>query len=189
VSPTVTVSAPGSGYVRSAAVHAGVPGHPAADAGDCTQATKRQAPRRTVMITADCVPCLFRQMGARHRNSPGRRIRHGRSGRYHCSSGPCWPVMTREDPGERAVARTAHFQRDGWVSRTRPELGFCWWQVLGSNQRRLSRRFYRYPPTCLWAAQTYTRHDFLRVFSARSTSCDNKQGESDGKLVAAVSPL
>ena len=23
-----------------------------------------------------------------------------------------------------------------------------WWQVLGSNQRRLSRRFYRYPPTC-----------------------------------------
>ena len=148
VSPTVTGIAPGSGYVRSAAVHAGVPGHPAADAGDCTQATKRQAPRRTVMIIADCVPCLFRQMGARHRNSPGRRIRHGRSGRYHCSSGPCWPVMTREDPGERAVARTAHFQRDGWVSRTRPELGFCWWQVLGSNQRRLSRRFYRYPPTC-----------------------------------------
>ena len=100
VSPTVTVSAPGSGYVRSAVVHAGVPGHPAADAGDCTQATKRQAPRRTVMITADCVPCLFRQMGARHRNSPGRRIRRVRSGRYHCSSGPCWPMVTREDPGE-----------------------------------------------------------------------------------------
>ena len=56
VSTTVTVSGPGSGYVRSAAVHAGVPGHPAADAGDCTQATNRQAPRRTVMITADCVP-------------------------------------------------------------------------------------------------------------------------------------
>jgi hypothetical protein len=48
----------------------------------------------------------FRQMGARHGNGPGRRIRRGRSGRYHCSSGPCWPVMTREDPGERAVART-----------------------------------------------------------------------------------
>jgi hypothetical protein len=23
------------------------------------------------------------------------------------------------------------------------DLGFKWWQVLGSNQRRLSRRFYR----------------------------------------------
>ena len=103
----------GSGYVRSAAVHAGVPGHPAADAGDCTQATKRQAPRRTVMITADCVPYLFRQMGARPGNGPGRRIQRGRSGRYHCSSGPCWPVMTREDPGERAVPRTVHFQRHG----------------------------------------------------------------------------
>ena len=104
VSPTVTVSAPGSGYVRSAAVHAGMPGHPAADAGDCTQATKRQAPRRTVMIMADCVPYLFRQMGDRHGNSPVRRIRRGRSGRYHCSSGLCWPMMTREDPGGRAVA-------------------------------------------------------------------------------------
>jgi hypothetical protein len=64
---------------------------------DCTQATKRQAPRRTVMITADCVPWLFRQMGARHGNSPGRPIRRGRSGRYHCSSELFWPVMTRED--------------------------------------------------------------------------------------------
>ena len=114
VSPTETGIAPGSGYVRSAAVHAGVPGHPAADAGDYTQATKRQAPRRTVMITADCVPYLFRHMGARHRNSPGRRIRRGRSGRYHCSSEPYWPVMTKEDPGECAVARTVHFQRHGW---------------------------------------------------------------------------
>jgi hypothetical protein len=81
---------------------------------DCTQATRRQAPRRTVTITADCVPCLFRQMGARHGNGPGRRIRRGRSGRYHCSSEPCWPTMTGEDPGEPAVARTVHFQRDGW---------------------------------------------------------------------------
>ena len=82
--------------------------------GDCTQATKRQAPRRTAMITADCVPCLFREIGARHCNNPGRRIRRGRAGRYHCSSGRWWPVMTREDPGECAVARTVHFQRDGW---------------------------------------------------------------------------
>ena len=106
---------------------------------DCTQATKRQAPRRTVMITADCVPCLFRQMGARHGNGPGRRIRRGRSGPYHCSSGPRWPVMTRADRGgpDRALSASR------MVSCTRPELGFCWWQVLGSNQRRLSRRFYR----------------------------------------------
>jgi hypothetical protein len=26
---------------------------------------------------------------------------------------------------------------------TYAELGIYWWQVLGSNQRRLSRRFYR----------------------------------------------
>jgi hypothetical protein len=97
---------------------------------DCTQATKRHAPRRTVMITADCVPCLFRQMGARHCNGPGRRIRRGWSGRYHCSSGPCWPVMTREDPGERAVARTVHFQRHGWSHVLGLSWGFaggrCW---------------------------------------------------------------
>ena len=82
-------------------------------APDSTQATKRQAPRRTVMITANRVPWLFRQMGARHGNGPGRQIRRGRSGRYHCSSGPCWPVMIREDPGERAVPKTVHFQRHG----------------------------------------------------------------------------
>jgi hypothetical protein len=29
---------------------------------------------------ADCVPCLFRQMGARHGDGPGRRIQRGRSG-------------------------------------------------------------------------------------------------------------
>src|SRR5450755_3921381 len=52
------------------------------------------------------------------------------------------PIWHFEDPGGRAVARTVHFQRDG-CPRTGPELGFCWWQVLGSNQRRLSRRFYR----------------------------------------------
>ena len=82
-------------------------------APDGTQARKRQAPRRTVMIMADCVPWLFRHMGARHGNGPGQRIRRGRSGRYHCSSGPCWPVTIREDPGGRAVARTVHFQHHG----------------------------------------------------------------------------
>ena len=40
-------------------------------------------------------------------------------------------MMAREDPGERAVARTVHFQHDGFTPRTGPELGFCWWQVLG----------------------------------------------------------
>jgi len=85
---------------------------------DCTQATKRQAPRRTVMITADCVPCLFRQMGARHGNSPGRRIRRGRSGRYHCRSGLCWPVMTREDRGGTRGGPDRALSASGMVSRT-----------------------------------------------------------------------
>ena len=31
------------------------------------------------------------------------------------------------------------------VTKTPVDLGFKWWQVLGSNQRRLSRRFYRQP--------------------------------------------
>jgi hypothetical protein len=33
--------------------------------------------------------------------------------------------MTREDPGERTVDRTVHFQRDGW-SAYGAELGFRW---------------------------------------------------------------
>ena len=47
VSPTATVSAPGSGYVRSAAVRAGVPGHPAAGA---TTAPRRRSGRRHVAL-------------------------------------------------------------------------------------------------------------------------------------------
>ena len=43
VSPMVTVSAPGSGYEHSAAVHAGVTGHPAAGSRACIQPPKRQA--------------------------------------------------------------------------------------------------------------------------------------------------
>ena len=31
---------------------------------------------------------------------------------------------------------------DGSGAPSHPELVFAWWQVLGSNQRRLSRRFY-----------------------------------------------
>ena len=31
------------------------------------------------------------------------------------------------------------------ITKTPVDLGFRWWQVLGSNQRRLSRRFYRQP--------------------------------------------
>src|ERR1700683_3763052 len=30
------------------------------------------------------------------------------------------------------------------AAETTVDLGFAWWQVLGSNQRRLSRRFYRH---------------------------------------------
>jgi hypothetical protein len=66
---------------------------------------------------------------------------------------------TRSDQAA-AIPRISHDQRltaasDGiWLHACKqnqgrcsaPELVFCWWQVLGSNQRRLSRRFYREPP-------------------------------------------
>jgi hypothetical protein len=91
VSPTVTVSAPGSGYEHSAAVHAGVTGHPAAGSKARIQATKRQGATsyRNDHGRLRSVPVPSK--GARHRNRPGRRIRQDASGRYHCSSGPCWP--------------------------------------------------------------------------------------------------
>jgi hypothetical protein len=92
-------------------------------------------------------------MGARHGNSPGRRIRRGRSGRGHCSSGLCWPVMHREDQGGTRGGPDRALSACWLISGTGPELGFCWWQVLGSNQRRLSRRFYRRTSfTAVWPA-------------------------------------
>ena len=54
---------------------------------------------------------------------------------------PCWTL--RSWP----VGGFAHRSPLGleMISGTKFDLGFYWWQVLGSNQRRLSRRFYRPP--------------------------------------------
>ena len=96
---------------------------------DCTQATKRHAPRRIVMMTADCVPCLFRQMGARNGNGPGRPIQRGRAGRYHCSSEPCWPVMARRTGRTRGGPDRA-LSASRMISGTGLSWGFaggrCW---------------------------------------------------------------
>jgi hypothetical protein len=54
--------------------------------------------------------------------------------------------------------------------------GFTGWQVLGSNQRRLSRRFYR-PPI------------FETVSAARCTCCRLSQSASDGRYRPAASRL
>jgi len=42
-----------------------------------------------------------------------------------------------------------------------------WWQVLGSNQRRLSRRFYRLPPT------TFLKGSDLRILESGDIFDDN----------------
>jgi hypothetical protein len=49
------------------------------------------------------------------------------------------------DPGqaEPTVQDTAHLQRPGDLRVPVMTCDFSWWQVLGSNQRRLSRRFCR----------------------------------------------
>jgi hypothetical protein len=58
------------------------------------------------------------------------RISHDQ--RLTAASDGIWLQARKQDQGHRSV----------------PELAFCWWQVLGSNQRRLSRRFYRpFPQT------------------------------------------
>jgi hypothetical protein len=52
------------------------------------------------------------------------------------SDGPC------RAGAKPAVRQTVRFRTPDDLQH-RAELGFCSWQVLGSNQRRLSRRFYR----------------------------------------------
>src|SRR6266705_3132108 len=63
-----------------------------------------------------------------------------------------------------------------------------WWQVLGSNQRRLSRRFYRYPPKCLWPAKMYSPRDFPAYSppadrKLRRDSCTVADQREDSPLV------
>ena len=52
----------------------------------------------------------------------------------------CTDRTQRDQAGQKATAREPEkSQATGRFRR--------WWQVLGSNQRRLSRRFYREPPS------------------------------------------
>jgi hypothetical protein len=57
--------------------------------------------------------------------------------RRHCSLAP--------DPSGTPRSRlgTPLRMHSSTITKTPVDLGFKWWQVLGSNQRRLSRRFYR----------------------------------------------
>jgi hypothetical protein len=74
------------------------------------------------------------------------------------ASGGLTPAAARSDRAN-AIPRISHDQRQEaasggvWLHRPRStqrrhsavSLDFSWWQVLGSNQRRRSRRFYREP--------------------------------------------
>src|ERR1022692_4635339 len=56
-----------------------------------------------------------------------------------------WPDASLTGPQSCGNGISDRSLRHGARSHdTRPDLGFCGWQVLGSNQRRLSRRFYRH---------------------------------------------
>jgi hypothetical protein len=62
------------------------------------------------------------------------------SGAISSGGARCW---IRTDAIEPTVHDTAHLQRPGDLRVPVMTCDFSWWQVLGSNQRRLSRRFYR----------------------------------------------
>jgi hypothetical protein len=76
---------------------------------------------------------------------PGRTRHHRRQPRV-CRSAVFLPAAARSWPSRRSRAgglADRSLSRPPRSRFTMSELGFCWWQVLGSNQRRLSRRFYR----------------------------------------------
>jgi hypothetical protein len=111
------------------------------------------------------------------------------------------PAMARARPGDLQKPRNVA-KADGLADRslriplTRHTASltcrFTWWQVLGSNQRRLSRRFYRGLPVkitySLWPAETR----ILRALSSRlnHSSTESRPGSPgmSGRhwLVAAV---
>jgi hypothetical protein len=68
--------------------------------------------------------------------------------------------------------------------------GFSWWQVLGSNQRRLSRRFYRYPLTPSRPAQMHAISRICRIFSAEFLQRQGLHihGGPKGTLTQTVAP-
>ena len=51
--------------------------------------------------------------------------------------------MARAGPGQTSGAADRCLWPGRMISSRGSDLAFYWWQVLGSNQRRLSRRFYR----------------------------------------------
>jgi len=95
-------------------------------------AARLTRPARTVIITPQ-PPC----------NGPGRSLATGGK------PVPCpWRTTAgraKLEPGEAepTVCRTAPYRTLAGKQKTPGDLGFYRWQVLGSNQRRLSRRFYR----------------------------------------------
>ncbi len=72
--------------------------------------------------------------------SPRQRTRW--SGAISGGGGRCWVGTSYAEP---TVDDAAHRQRPGDLRVPVMTCNFSWWQVLGSNQRRLSRRFYRPP--------------------------------------------
>src|SRR5450755_853240 len=121
VSPTVNVSAPGSGYVRSAAVRDGVPGHPAAGAtaaqGDeAAGATSHYADQGRMCS----VPVPSNRRPARQQPAAADPPRSAQPVSLQLRA-----MLAGEDqggPGRNAVARTVHFQRHGWSH----VLGLSW---------------------------------------------------------------
>jgi hypothetical protein len=87
---------------------------------------------------ANCVPCLFRKrMPSTGTPDPARSALRSVTAGQGPGGG--------DDSAGRCKTSGAA-DRCLWpgrmISSRGSALGFCWWQVLGSNQRRLSRRFY-----------------------------------------------
>jgi hypothetical protein len=69
--------------------------------------------------------------------------------------------------------------------------GFAWWQVLGSNQRRLSRRFYRLPPSAPSGTSDLRklRHRYLKRESGPRLFRDARYGaRHNGMTWACANP-
>jgi hypothetical protein len=86
--------------------------------------------------------------------------------------------MTPAVPGKTDGAADRCLSTAWMIFGTYADLGFTGWQVLGSNQRRLSRRFYR--PTSFTAirAADLRIHDFGALVPRRRSvqvPCQNLQ--------------
>jgi hypothetical protein len=152
----------GGGLNTSPPLSRRAPGHSRPPQGPAPGPADRRGTSRSVTIMSNCVPCLFRKAEARHGSGPewrdparsalcGVAAGRGRSaGDDHCRAG-----------AKHACGGPPSFN-GRMISGTGADLGFCWWQVLGSNQRRLSRRCYRRtssrasgPLTCAFKAAAH----------------------------------